>query len=92
MNRNSVVFKETSEDWCSSYFLNDGSSLVCISCSGPVSDDGVDFYIVSAWGDDDLGLEFVTEFYAEAFSVFTEILELETVTFAALEEIGLTGV
>jgi len=85
-----AAYKETTECWAPSYKLDDGTELVRVSCSGPNrSVEGNDYFMVSVWGGDDCGMEHDTEVPADALAMFIEILELETITFDALREIGL---
>ena len=86
---NCDVFKRTSDDWCPSYFLQQGQGLVEVSFlqteSATSSAHG---WLVCAWGGDDCGLEKAFESETEAWCCFLQVIGLENVTMRALIDLG----
>ena len=82
------VFKRTSDDWCPSYFLQQGQGLVEVSFLQTLSVSRVQCWLVCAWGGDDCGLEKVFESEIEAWCCFLQVIGLEDVTMRALIDLG----
>ena len=83
-----TIFKETTDDWHPSFFLNDwykGTKLVRASFLGLA--DGS--WRVCVWGADDCGMEKDSESKEVAWNAFLAIVKLEYVNKDILKTMGL---
>ena len=69
------VFKLTDDDWYPPFWLSEGRHLVMVAFDN--LDTGE--YRVSAWGQDDMGLERDFDNESQAWNVFQQIIGLEKV-------------
>jgi hypothetical protein len=87
MSNRIVVFKLTDEDWHPSFKIEGkyGPSVLKVA-HHEKSPNGI--HRVSVWGGDDFGMEFDTDDYGMAWSVFLRICGMPTVTQQALKNLG----
>ncbi len=94
MQNRIVVYKHTSDSWYPEYQLttpsyNSKNKLVQVTYHSNIAPPSHDCeFRVSAWGDDDFGMEFDTKSENEAWLKFIAVIGLTDVTHEALVKLG----
>ena len=85
------TFKKTSDEWCPSYHLEDGTAVVNVMTSGPMMRvSGIPYYVTVVSGGDDMMMGFESADADVAEDIFYAIIDLEDVTVDSLLAIGLS--
>jgi hypothetical protein len=82
------AFKRTSGKWYPNYHLENHELVKVSFCQDQA---GPRNWWVSAWGNDDFGMEKEFQDREEAWACFIEVISLDDVTVARLRELGFVG-
>ena len=94
------VFKETQDNWCGSYNMNDwyegrkNIMLVEVIFNGNITVNDptrVPVWRTCVWGNDDCGMEFDCATETEAWNKFSQVIGMKYVNMVELRNLGFIG-
>ncbi|MCB0743279.1 MAG: hypothetical protein KDC67_05200 [Ignavibacteriae bacterium] len=95
MNNEITVYKRTNDNWYPSFELKsyyDNKCLLVLVSLIEINNPNISFkYKVSAWGNDDLGLEKYFSDKNYAYDMFFKVISLEYVDIGTLIDLGFIG-